>query len=398
MEIIIQKFGGTSVATKENRQRVASIVKNTINQGKQVVVVVSAMGRIGEPYATDTLMSLIGHQQAMVSPKEKDLLISTGEIISTVVMSNTLRQEGIESLAVTGGEAGIITTDQYNNAEIIGIDPEYLKALLEKKIVPVIAGFQGRTPQYNVTTIGRGGSDTTASVIGEALNAKCVEIYTDVNGIMTADPKYCNQAKSIQMISYDEVFQMADSGAKVIHKGAVEIAKRSGIPLIIKNTFSNHNGTQITHYDTLNTGEIDANKVITGIAHRVERIQFTINGSFDTDAFYNALAQKKISIDIINIFPDHSVFTTELSSEAAAIEVITSFDLSYSLIRDCAKVTVIGERMTGVPGVMAQIIHALKQEQIEILQTADSLSTIACLVYEKDMEKAIMALHQAFNL
>jgi aspartate kinase len=398
MEIIIQKFGGTSVATQENRRRVAAIVKNTLKEKKQVVVVVSAMGRLGEPYATDTLMSLIGQHRAKVSPKEKDLLISTGEIISTVVMSNTLREEGISSMAVTGGEAGIITTDQFNNAEIIGIDPEYLHSLLEQNIVPVIAGFQGRTIHHITTTIGRGGSDTTASVIGEALNAKCVEIYTDVNGIMTADPKYCKHARSIQTISYDEVFQMADSGAKVIHKGAVEVAKRSNIPLIIKNTFSDHNGTQITEYVSLNEVYEPDNKIITGIAHRVDRIQFIIKGAFDTDAFYNALAEKKVSIDIINIFPDHSVFTTELSSEFLAIDVIKQFDLEYSLIRGCAKVTVIGERMTGVPGVMARIIHALKQEDIEILQTADSLSTIACLVYEKDMEKAIMALHQAFDL
>ncbi len=188
MEIIIQKFGGTSVATQENRRRVATIVKNTLKENKKVVVVVSAMGRLGEPYATDTLMSLIGQHRAKVSPKEKDLLISTGEIISTVVMSNTLREEGISSMAVTGGEAGIITTDRFNNAEIIGIDPEYLHSLLEQNIVPVVAGFQGRTIHHITTTIGRGGSDTTASVIGEALNAKCVEIYTDVNGIMTADP------------------------------------------------------------------------------------------------------------------------------------------------------------------------------------------------------------------
>ena len=398
MEIIIQKFGGTSVATEQNRQRVASIVKDTVDQGKQVVVVVSAMGRLGEPYATDTLMSLVGHHHTKILPKEKDLLISTGEIISTVVMSNTLKEQGVASMAVTGGEAGIITTEQFNDAKIIGIDPKYLRSLLEQNIVPVIAGFQGRTIHYAITTIGRGGSDTTASVIGEALHAKCVEIYTDVNGIMTADPKYCKQAKSIQTISYDEVFQMADSGAKVIHKGAVEVAKRSNIPLVIKNTFTNHNGTEITHYTSLTEANLSEAKIITGIAHRIERIQFIIKGSFDTDAFYNALAEKKVSIDIINIFPDHSVFTTELSSEALAIQVINHFDLEYRLIRNCAKVTVIGERMTGVPGIMAQIIHALKKEDIEILQTADSLSTIACLVYEKDMEKAIVALHQAFNL
>ncbi len=398
MEIIIQKFGGTSVATEENRQRVAAIVQQARQQGKHVVVVVSAMGRKGEPYATDTLMDLIEKGSVPVSPKEKDLLMSTGEIISTVVMSNTLKNCGVQSMAVTGGEAGIITTDCYTNAEVIGVVPDYLQSLLEQNIVPVVAGFQGTTVHRTATTIGRGGSDTTASILGEALKASCIEIYTDVDGIMTADPKYCHEAKSIKALSYDEVFQMANSGAKVIHQGAVAVAKRSGIPLKIKNTFSNHEGTEIVQNPWDERIDVDASRVVTSIAHRSDRIQFTIHGTFDTDGFYQALAISGVSIDMINIFPEHSVFTTELGSKENATKVIREFDLSYTWIDHCAKVTAIGERMTGVPGVMAQIIHGLTQENVPILQTVDSLSTIACLIYEKDMETAIRALHKTFNL
>jgi len=191
---------------------------------------------------------------------------------------------------------------------------------------------------------------------------------------------------------------MADSGAKVIHKGAVEVARRASIPLIIKNTFSDHEGTAITDYHKLERTNTIQDKLITGIAHRVNRIQFSVTGELDVDNFFIALAKSQVSIDIINIFPYYRVFTTDADKEQQAIQVMEQFKATYTLIRDCAKVTVIGERMTGVPGVMSKIIHGLKSEGIEILQSADSLSTISCLILEKDVQKAIMALHRTFEL
>ncbi len=398
MEIIVQKFGGTSVATPESREKVLRIVEKNIQEGKHVVVVVSAMGREGSPYATDTLLSLIGHDTDRMDPKETDMLISTGEIISTVVLSYHLKCMGIKAHALTGGEAGIITDDQFMNAQVVQMNTGYVMELLEQGIVPIIAGFQGRNLKNMTTTLGRGGSDTTAALIGEAIGASAIEIYTDVDGIKTADPRVYAEAKTLDKISYEEVFQMADSGAKVIHKGAVEVAMRAGIPLVIKNTFSDHQGTVICHYKPFNETRTVKDQLITGIAHRVDRVQLHVEGTMHDEDFFQELAARGVSIDIINIFPNLRVFTIDKEKLPMAKEVLGHYPVTYDVISDCAKVTVVGERMTGVPGVMAKIVTALTKESIEILQTADSLSTIACLIKVQDIEKAVTALHKAFDL
>lgn len=398
MSLIVQKFGGTSVATQESRKRVLEIVKNAKAKYDDVIVIVSAMGRIGAPYSTDTLLSLVEHNINELDPMEADLLLSTGEVISSVVMSYEFKKSGLKTIAVTGSLAGIVTDKAHMNAEVMHIEKDYIKELLSENIIPVITGFQGRTRDYRTTTLGRGGSDTSAAIIGEAFGADLIEIYTDVDGIMTADPKLCDNAKTLDCISYQEVFQMADSGAKVIHKGAVEIARRAGIPLVIKNTFSDHAGTSIMDYHEYESKITIEDKIITGIAHRLNRIQFSVTGKLDDDAFFKRLADEDVSIDIINIFPNFRVFTTDAKREAQAISVMEEFDADYDLIKDCAKVTVVGEKMTGVPGVMSKIIHGLKSENIEILQTADSLATIACLVHSHDVEKAVKVLHKTFEM
>jgi len=398
MKRIVQKFGGTSVATPKARQRVQHIIKEAKNEYDEVIVVVSAMGRYGSPYATDTLLSLVNYDTKMLYPSESDLLLCTGEIISAVILSHGLKSMGIDSLAVTGGNAGLITTAEFMQAEVVDVDKAYMTKLLNKGIIPIVAGFQGMTTDHQMTTIGRGGSDLSAVLLGEAFQVDCIEIYTDVNGIMTADPKLCEEAKTLETISYEEVFQMADSGAKVIHKDAVEVARRAKIPLIIKNTFSDHSGTAIADYKRSEKKATIEDKIITGIAHRMNRIQFSVSGKMDDDAFFDELAKRRISIDIINLFPDYRVFTIDAQKEAEAIAVLEAFNAAYALIKHCAKVTVVGEKMTGVPGVMSKIIHALKRENVEILQTADSLSTIACLIHEIDLEKAVNALHKTFEM
>lgn len=397
MKILIQKFGGTSVATEEARHRVVEIISKASSEYDGVIVVVSAMGRIGAPYATDTLLSLINHDIQSIEPRELDLLLHTGELISAVVLSYLLNSNNVKALAMSGNDAGIICSNCHSNAAVIKIEKEALQKAIREGYIPIVAGFQGRTVDHKVTTLGRGGSDTTAALLGETFEAESVEIYTDVDGIMTADPKYCNNAKTLEKISYNEVFQLADSGAKVIHKDAVEVARRAHVPLKIKNTFSNNPGTAIYDYHSVQEN-IAYHQIITGIAHRLNRIQFSVKGNLDDDAFFKALADVKVSIDIINIFPKFRVFTTEDTSEQAAVKVLEQFNASYDLIRNCAKVTAVGEKMTGVPGVMAMIIHALKEVNVEILQTADSLSTIACLIHDKDLEKAIDALHRKFDL
>ena len=398
MSLIIQKFGGTSLADEKGRNQVLSKITEAKDRGHDVVVVVSAMGRHGAPYATDTLLSLLEPEGRHASNREMDLLISCGEIISTVVLSNALKAQGYNSEALSGGQSGILTSSHFMEAKVVDVDGGRISELIDQDVIPVVAGFQGHDTKGEITTLGRGGSDTSAALLGEAVKADRVEIYTDVDGIMTTDPRVCNEAKIIDAISYNEVFQMADSGAKVIHPRAVEVARRSGIPMIIKNTFSDAKGTSITHYSHVEKPITVSDKVITSIAHRPNRIQFTVEGMLDDEVFFNELASEGVSIDIINIFPGRRVFTTESDKRIRTIGLIDKYGVDYSYIDGCCKVTVIGEKMTGVPGVMAKIISSLSKVEVQILQTADSLSTIACLIKEEDLEKTIGALHGTFGL
>ena len=233
MKILIQKFGGTSVSTHERRLLVIHKIVTAIEEGYNPVVVVSAMGRKGEPYATDTLLSMISDKFKEANPLSVDLLMSCGETISTVIMSDELNKAGIKALPLTGGQAGIITNDSFNNASVLRVQTSKLMDILQRKELPVVAGFQGQNEDGFITTLGRGGSDVTASLLGVALNAEEIHIYTDVDGIMTADPRIVPEASLIKEISYNEVFQFAVQGAKVIHPRAVDLAMKGNIPLVI---------------------------------------------------------------------------------------------------------------------------------------------------------------------
>ena len=398
MHIIVQKFGGTSVATPESRNKVVEKIKAAKFQGEEPVVVVSAIGRKGSPYATDTLIDFVTETAGEMSDHAYDLLLSCGEIISAVTMATLLNEAGIKARAFTGGQAGIITDSYHKKADLLCTKPEQLLAALEAGITPVVAGFQGVNMDGEVTTIGRGGSDTSASILGMALKAERIEIFTDVDGIMTADPNVCDKAKIIPAISYNEVFQMADSGAKVIHPRAVEYAKRANIPLVIKNTFSDEVGTYIVQ-NIIPYGSEANPKVITSVAHRNGRVQFTIHENILAEEDILArMATADISIDLINIFPTYKVFTIDCSEQKKLEELLVKHGYQYDILEECAKVTAIGERMTGVPGVMSRIIKALTKAQIEVLQTADSLTTISCLIKENMVAKAIDVLHDEFNL
>ena len=311
MKIIVQKFGGTSVSTKEKRKKVIDKIKKAKEHGYDIVVVVSAMGRKGDAYSTDSLLSLIDKETINNNKRITDMLMCCGEIISSTVVSSELIQEGIEAVPLTGGQAGIITDDEYSNASIIEVHKEEIISILEKGKVPVVAGFQGITEDGLFTTIGRGGSDTSASLIGAALSAERIEIYTDVDGIMTADPRIVQNAEVINVLNYDEVFQLADHGAKVIHPRAVEIAKNSNIPLYIKNTMNDSEGTIIN-----NISKEKNKRIITSITSTNGRIQVIINreDNIDNVEYNNTLdiiADNNISLDLINIFPEKLVFTIE---------------------------------------------------------------------------------------
>ncbi len=396
MKIIIQKFGGTSVSTKDKREMVVSKVKKAISDGYFPVLVVSAMGRRGESYATDTLLSLVSDNFKENNKQGTDLLMSCGEIISTVVMSDCLFEHGIDAVPLTGGQAGILTDNNYSKADFLDVTPKKVLEILSKGKVPVVAGFQGRDIEGYFTTLGRGGSDTSAAALGVALKACEVDIYTDVDGIMTADPRIVSTAELIDKISYNEVFQLADHGAKVIHPRAVEVAMRGNVPLVIKNTMSSSEGTVID-----SVGDTEDTRFLTGVTHTSGRIQISIKlkDNLNNEKYkgiLEILAQNKISLDLINIFPKEKVFTISEEVRDTFRKIMKENNLKYTYIDELSTIAVVGSKMKGIPGVMAKIISTLDKYNIEVLQTADSHMTIWCLVETKNVRDAINALHKVF--
>ncbi|MDK2986410.1 MAG: aspartate kinase [Clostridia bacterium] len=399
--ILVQKFGGTSVATAEIRKQVIQKIVNAKKAGYEVVVVVSAMGRKGAPYATDTLIQLAKESGNTVSAREMDLLMSCGEIISGVVLATTLQNMGYEAVFLTGAQAGIITNNEFGNACISRVEPDRVKEYLEKKQIVIVAGFQGISEDGEITTLGRGGSDTTATALGVALNAEAVEIYTDVDGVKTADPKIVGDAKTLENVTYNEVCQLAYEGAKVVHPRAVEIAMKYNIPLRVKSTFTDDPGTLVsnTKSDALELNE----RLITGITQIPNLTQLRIDTSRTEDnkihlRIFKAMALAKISVDFINVFTDEVIFCVKDEVTEDAIKILENMKLEVKENRGCAKIAAVGAGMTGIPGVMARIVEALTDAGIEILQSADSYTSIWCLVKKEKMEDAVKALHHQFNL
>ncbi len=405
MKIIVQKFGGTSVATEQSRQAVRKKVLNAIDEGYSPVVVVSAMGRKGEPYATDTLINLLKSENKSVDKHELDFLASCGENIATAVVAANLQSVGIKARAVTGGQAGMITDNNYTSARILKVEKDYLLELLQNDIVPVVCGFQGVTEDgKNITTIGRGGSDTTAAALGAALNADVVEIYTDVEGIMTADPRIVKDAKILNSISYGEICQLAYQGAKVIHPRAVEIAMQKNIPLLIKSTFCDAPGTLITNDFGEDTKDLPiTTKVASGVTYLndISQIRIQIDNDDDDSSMkiFDLLAKNNISVDCLNVHPGEVIFTVEEQDLQKAISLLQDNGFNKFVLEEkCAKISVVGGGMRGATGVMATFVRALSKNGISILQTVDSNITISAVVDKEHLQTALTALHEAFGL
>ncbi len=405
MRFIVQKFGGTSLVSQDKRDIAVSRVIQAKQEGYAPVVVVSAIGRSGDPYATDTLLSFACSGNMELAPRESDLLMSCGEIISGVIMAATIQKTGCPAVFLTGSQAGIITDCEYNEARILRVEPEYIIKHASGGKIVVVAGFQGVTQQGEITTLGRGGSDTTAAALGVALDAAWVDIYTDVEGIMTADPRIVEDALPLENVTYNEICQLAHEGAKVIHPRAVEIVMQKGIPLRIKSTFSGGPGTLVTSQGERQNGSIDItrDRTVTGITYISDITQIKIIADTITDKIdfqkkiFKSLALAGISVDFINVHPDVILFTVKNTDVSKAVQVLDNIGISPQVLPDCAKIATVGAAMTGVPGVMAKIVEALAREQITILQSADSYTTIWVLVKKEDMEKGIRALHRAFR-
>ncbi|TCL62007.1 aspartate kinase [Hydrogenispora ethanolica] len=396
MQIIVQKFGGTSVATPDGREKAAAKIIQAKNEGMSVVVVVSAMGRQGEPYATDTLIGLAKGIEPAVAPREMDLLIACGEIISTIVMAQTLEKLGHPAVALTGGQAGILTDNHFGEAQIQGINPDnILQHLGEGKIV-VVAGFQGITAVGDITTLGRGGSDTTATALGAALDAEMVEIYTDVDGVMAADPRIVPEAKILRELSYQEICEMANQGAKVVHPRAVAIARDKKVPVKVKSTFSEDGGTLISN------GQ--ASRVITGIAHQAGLGRVLVkakSGSLEPAEevkVFKLMAEAGISVDMNAISGGQVSFVVKQELLGQAGDYLLAQGFQVELVPHCCKISLIGVGMTESTGTMMRVVEALHHGHIKLLQTVDSEITISCLVPEEQMANAIKVLYREFGL
>lgn len=405
MRIIVQKFGGTSVVDDESRERVSEKIISEKMSGKLPVVVVSAIGRKGAPYATDTLISLAKGVNADTNPRELDLLMACGEVISGVILTTLLESKGHPAVFLTGGQAGILTDDTFGDARILKVQPHKIMQHLSDGKLVVIAGFQGITDDGEVTTLGRGGSDTTASAIGVALKAEVIDIYTDVDGVKTADPRIVDDAKTLELVTYNEVCNLAHEGAKVIHPRAVEIAMQKNIPIRVRSTFSDHPGTLVTSKsEILDEIDMDNYRLITGITFKTDVTQlkiFTRDSSSAKDLqlkIFKTMANEEISVDFINVHPHAVIYTVKDADVSHALDVLGALGLDVEVQRDCAKVSTVGAGMTGIPGVMASIVEALTDEGVEILQSADSYTTIWVLVKTVDLARAVRALHEKFQL
>lgn len=243
LNIIVQKFGGTSMANLKSREKVVEKIITKLEQEYKVLVVVSAMGRRGDSYSTDSLIELV--QPKAIGKRELDLLLSCGEIISSVVLANHLALNGYSTFVLSGLQAGILTDNNFGNANIIKVNPNNILNRFKQYKTLIVTGFQGATKDGDITTLGRGGSDITAIALAQAIKSPCVEIYTDVDGVMTADPNVSKDAKIIESITYIDLYNLARTGAKIIHPKAVKMAQDSKIPLIIRNTFNNNPGTYV---------------------------------------------------------------------------------------------------------------------------------------------------------
>lgn len=398
--VIVMKFGGTSVATPDGRAAIAARVTEVLELEKAAVVVVSAMGRAGDPYATDTLLGLVTSLPA--DDRERDLLASTGEVISAVVVAHELRESGIPAQAMTGGEAGIGTDGVHANAAVTDVYPQPLLEVIRRGHVPVVTGFQGLAEDGRLTTLGRGGSDTTACALGVALAAEAVEIYTDVDGVMTADPRACDGATVLEVIRADELFQMARHGSRVVHTPAAELALASGLAVRVRNTYTNHPGTLVADIASYRPASL-----ATAVSHAtgIARIRVSLPAEEDGAAHmaaqarvYRAMAEAGISLDMFTPLSTTLVFTLAQSDLERACTVIDTLGLAHEVRTGLAKVTLVGAAMHGVPGVMARMAESLATAGVHVLQAADSHTTISVLVPGEDAEAAVNALHDGFGL
>ena len=404
-EIIVQKFGGTSVADTDKIKNVARAVIREKELGHDVVVVVSAMG-----HTTDYLVKMAKEISEKPSSREMDMLLSTGEGVSIALLAMALQAQGCPAVSMNAMQVGIITENVHSNARILEIKTDKIKQHLNSGEVVVIAGFQGITTDYEITTLGRGGSDTSAVALAGALNAKRCDIYTDVEGVYTTDPRVVPNASRQKEISYEEMLELARVGANVLHPRAVETAKQYNVPLRVRSTFKLDNlGTLILGVD-----EMELHKPVTGVASDLSQLRVVVCDVKDNPgtaaALFNGLAQENISVDMIiqsyarkDLKTNDIAFTidkNDLDRTLAIVEKVKDkLGFSNIFVDDkIAKVSIVGAGMIDRPGIAAMMFKALADMGINIKMISTSEIKISCIVSEDEAKTAVIGLHKVFGL
>lgn len=400
---IVQKFGGTSVGSVERIQNVAKRIIHEVDGGNEVVVVVSAMGK-----TTDELVRLAGEINQNPSKREMDMLLTTGEQVTIALLTMALHQEGYKAQSLTGWQAGIKTENAFSNARILDIDSERINGLLKKGNIVVVAGFQGLIPETkDIATLGRGGSDTTAVALAAALKADRCDIYTDVTGVYTTDPRVVKSARKIPSISYDEMLEMANLGAGVLHPRAVEFAKNYSITLEVRSSMSQERGTLVEE-----EASMEQNLMVRGLAFEGNITKITVsaipNEIHALAELFTILASNGINVDIIiqNVLNEEKTnisFSIESSSLSETQEVLVAHQEqlgfeSISYEGELAKVSIVGSGMISNPGVAAKMFKALSDQDIMIKMVSTSEIKVSTVVKQQDMIKSIETLHDVFEL
>ncbi len=403
MALIVQKYGGTSVADTERIKAVAERVAATAKEGNQVIVVVSAMA--GE---TDKFTKFAHEITETPDEREMDMLLSSGERVTSALMAMAIKELGHKSMSFTGRQVGIRTDSSHTRAMIESIGADRLTVALDDGSIPVVAGFQGINKFSDVTTLGRGGSDTTAVAIAAALTADACEIYTDVEGVYTADPRIVPDARKMERVSYDEMLEMASLGAKVLHGRSVEFAKKYNVPLVVRSSFNQNPGTLITKEDG------DMEKIaVTGLAHDKNQARITIMGVSDKPGIaatvFKTIAGANINVDMIvqNISVHDSAtdisFTVSKADGKKAMDITKKLSdelgtKGVNMNADVAKVSIVGVGMQSHFGVAAQMFETLSNAGINIMMISTSEIKISCVVDVNHTEDAVKVLHDSFGL
>ncbi len=399
---MVQKYGGTSVGDAERIRAVADHVARTRAAGDDVVVVVSAMGKF-----TDDLIHLANDVSPLRPPRELDMLLTAGERISVALVSMALAALGVESASFTGSQAGIITDTDHTKAKILEMRPDRVREALAKGLVPVVAGFQGVSTEHDITTLGRGGSDVTAVALAAALSADVCEIYTDVTGVFSADPRVVKVARRLPKVSFDEMLEMAATGGRVLMLRSVEFARRHGVPLHVRSSFTWEPGTWIVEEDP--TME---EAVVSAVTDDTSEAKITVAGVPDHPGvaaqLFRALADRSINVDMIvqntsaRGLTDISftVAKTDLAAASAACESVREEIGAAEVTTDdgIGRVTIVGAGMKSSPGVTALMFETLSHLGINIEMISTSSIRISCVVRADRVAESVRALHTAFGL